>query len=266
MCPPPPSAVAAPAAAAPSIWRTWEDVDAAPPNDEKAALLDFRAAIAPAETDPLTALRFLRARDLDTAKAQAMFTTCFEWRATERIDGILTEETDPAIEAAVATAFAPTVLKGKDKLGRPIVYTALGTIDLPALAKKGATLEQLLRCANREMERMRLEVEASADPLAGHLLIQDLRGCTVMKFVRSMKFWLGQGYAGQNYYPELLGNTIAVRGPPAAAWAVNTVKKFIDKKTGDKIELHSGEPAGPLSAYLDPDVLSECMALIDAVE
>ena len=105
-----------------------------------------------------------------------------------------------------------------------------------------------------------------ADPLAGHLLIQDLRGCTVMKFVRSMKFWLGQGYAGQNYYPELLGNTIAVRGPPAAAWAVNTVKKFIDKKTGDKIELHSGEPAGPLSAYLDPDVLRECMALIDAVE
>ena len=72
-----------------------------------------------------------------------------------------------AAEAAVATAFAPTVLKGKDKLGRPIVYTALGTIYLPALAKKGATLAQLLRCANREMERMRLEVEASADPLAG---------------------------------------------------------------------------------------------------
>ena len=38
------------------------------------------------------------------------------------------------------------------------------------------------------------------------------------------------------------------------------------QKTGDKIELHSGEPAGPLSAYLDPEVLSECMALIDAVE
>ena len=87
-----------------------------------------------------------------------------------------------------------------------------------------------------------------------------------MKFVRSMKFWLGQGYAGQNYYPETLGNTVAVRGPPAAAWAVNTVKKFIDKKTGDKIELHSGEPSGPLSVYLDPDVLSEVMALIEAVE
>ena len=31
-------------------------------------------------------------------------------------------------------------------------------------------------------------------------------------------------------------------------------------------EAPAGEPAGPLSAYLDPEVLSECMALIDAVE
>ena len=47
----------------------------------------------------------------------------------------------------------------------------------------------------------------------------------------------------------------------------DTVTRFIDKKTGDKIELHlAGLLAGPLSAYLDPDALSECMALIDAVE
>ena len=85
------------------------------------------------------------------------------------------------------------------------------------------------------------------------------------------------------HYTEVLIEALTMDAPEGYSYAIDGGRKyhkvwmttgggnrsihaFIDKKTGDKIELHSGEPAGPLSAYLDPDVLRECMALIDAVE
>ena len=60
-------------------------------------------------------------------------------------------------------------------------------------------------------------------------------------------------------YAEILGTTLVIRGPPAAQWAINLLKKIMDKKTADKIHLFgwSTDPRGPLSDFLDAEVLSE---------
>lgn len=36
-----------------------------------------------------------------------------------------------------------------------------------------------------------------------------------------------------------VGGMCVVRGPPAAAWAVRTAKRFVDPETAAKIELHA---------------------------
>lgn len=154
------------------------------------------------------------------------------------------------------------MLKGRDKLGRPILYIALGGVDVPALERKGVSIDDLIRCSIRSSEQVRLAVESSVDPLAGHLLINDLglgtdNPCTATKFITALRFWVAQGALGQNYYPEMLGHTCVIRGPPAAAWAVTQIKRFLDKKTADKIELTSCDPYIALGEYISADVLSE---------
>ena len=79
------------------VFRVWPDVEAAEGGPERDALLQFRSAIAPKETDPVTALRFLRARDLNIAKANAMYADYLAWRTDERVDDVLTETIDPNV-------------------------------------------------------------------------------------------------------------------------------------------------------------------------
>ena len=76
------------------VFREWSEVEAAPESPERDALLQFRSSITPQETDPATSLRFLRARNLNAAKANAMFFEYLNWRNIERVDGILTETVD----------------------------------------------------------------------------------------------------------------------------------------------------------------------------
>lgn len=242
------------------LHHTWAAVESAPSDADVSALLELRSAIAPTEVDPVTALRFLRARSLDVAKSKAMLEAYLAWREAEQVDDVLREVFDPEIEAVLAEHFAPRLLRGRDKLDRPVLYCALGGVDVPALAKKGVTVEMLIRRYTRAVEEVRLAVEAADDPLGGHLLIQDLRGCTATKFMRSLQFWRQQAHMAQNYYPEMLGKTCVVRGPPAAAWAVSMIKKFLDRKTADKIELTSCEPRQPLSVQCPEETLAELEA------
>lgn len=65
------------------------------------------------------------------------------------------------------------------------------------------------------------------------------------------------------YYPELMGCMCCVRGPPAAAWAVRVIKRFLDAETGAKIELWSptGTPAA-LDELVKGDWRSELPELL----
>ena len=52
-------------------------------------------------------------------------------------------------ERVLAQAFAPTLLDGPDAQGRPVLYVSLGSIDIPALAKRGVTLQARALCRHR---------------------------------------------------------------------------------------------------------------------
>lgn len=82
------------------------------------------------------------------------------------------------------------------------------------------------------------------------LLILDLHGCSISKFLRATQMWREVNRIGQAFYPELLGHLLMVRGPPAAAWAVAQAKRWLDPETRAKLELSSGNPRIALSRLL----------------
>ena len=51
--------------------------------------------------------------------------------------------------------------------------------------------------------------------------------------------WLEVAKLGNAYYPELMGCWCIINGPSAAAWAVRTINRYLDRDTASKIELHS---------------------------
>lgn len=109
---------------------------------------------------------------------------------------------------------------------------------------------------------MRIAVERADNPLAGHLLVHDIGACTVMKFLNSRNFFRAQAKISQDYYPELLGHLLVLKGPPAAKWAVDTAKKFLDKDTAAKIQLESGPSRGVLLEYVSEPVAEKLLALL----
>lgn len=203
--------------------------------------------------EELTALRYLRACKGNVDKAVKGVETYRAWREKEQVDSILTEHVDPKVDSVLSTSYAPKLLPGLDIKGRPVVYTKLGGVNMVYFRSCGLTMEQVVRRHTRELERMRLAVEASPCPELGHLLIFDLRGCTLAKFALGWQLWVKVAELGDKFYPELLGCICLVHAPVAAERSLTQIKKILDPVTASKIELHSSDMTlSALHALLTP--------------
>ena len=214
---------------------------------EAIAVAEMRAAVeaslgaanAVALSD-VTARRFLRARKLHVTRSAKMYGEYFAWRRRERIDDILSEAPlAPAHEEALAACFNPRMLSVLDSNSRPVLFLSIGAIDMAHLQRCGVKMGVCVRRYVRELERLQAAVEAAPSPERGQLALIDIAGCTPRKFLTNLRLLVEVARVGNLYYPELMGCLCVVRGPPAAAWSVRTIKRVLDAETGAKIELHS---------------------------
>ncbi|KAL1510918.1 hypothetical protein AB1Y20_005747 [Prymnesium parvum] len=211
---------------------------------ESDALEQFYALLAPRRVDKVTAVWFLRSHSNARLAAASCVRMC-EWREQkQRADDLAGRPLDiPAsVKSALDAAFSPVALDGVDALGRPIMYTPCGNVNLPALAKEGVTLELLVRRYVVAAEKVRWALLKSDDPLQGHLQILDLYGIDVAAFLGSMPFYSAIISVGERYFPSLLGCMCVVRCPEAAEWLVATIRKLMDEKAASSIQLVKGDP------------------------
>jgi hypothetical protein len=98
------------------------------------------------ETEADLAVRYLRARKGKVADALAMLEADMKWRDSENIDNITSKSVKEitGLDEAVTQSYLPTWIQGFDKLGRPVLYTAYGNLEVDTLMKKGTTVEKLL--------------------------------------------------------------------------------------------------------------------------
>ena len=272
------------------------DAKSSPPPpimDDVAALLE---RLAPARTSRETAARFLSGQKGNMAKAHKLCAAFLKWRSAEKIDGILEEPPlEPAsVERGLAALYAPLVLDGCDRKGRPVLFAHFGRLDIRAFARAGVTVPMVLRRHVRETERLARLLDARAargsssgvgdgddgddgdgdgaknsrnsDGFGrreaciggGHLLVLDVQGLGFSRVLGLWKLWQSLAFVSSNYYPDLLGCCCIVRPPAGAKRMLDMVKtKLLDPATGAKIQLAGQDPLPMLQSLLPLDVLRQ---------
>ena len=213
----------------------------------------------PKSTPLAHALRFMRGARGDVATAAIAYRERQAWLAE------LPEEPlyDDGVEAVLRKCYEPRLLSSPDKRGRPVLIVRLGTLDLNVAERGGVTVAMLLRRHFRTLNSVEAAVDASQDAMGGHLLVQDLSGCTIAKFLRARAFFRAMLNVDQSYYPELLGNLICINAPRLAVFALEQLKPWIDPVTFAKVRLVRGDPSVTLSEVLPPPCAAEALRYLD---
>lgn len=207
--------------------------------------------------DPMTMLRYLRARQGDVDKAVEMYRNSMRWREeTQWVHGFFNGTIDDDLHVRLSPHWKCIGVLGWDRVGRPVIYERLGQIHLRSLlqipdeflAKHhvwGHTrLQQAIDEQMQRQGRPHMYITAVVD-LAGlgtqHFDMQGL-----MKFKKTIR-------VGSDYFPEILSRVLVVRAPWifSAFWKI--VENFFDPGTREKIQIVSGqETFERMSEIIDP--------------
>lgn len=199
----------------------------------------------------LLAARYLVANKGIPERAAKQYAAALAWRASEGLDTIeLDAPLPPKVAQVLERGYSPYIVDGLDLHARPVMIIPLGQLDLPGMHKRGATLQMVLRRHLGALEQLQRHVHAAPNPYAGALVMLDLGGCTVAQFLRAYPFWRAATHLGQNYYPELPSTIVIMRGPAAAVWGTEQVKRFLEPEVRDKIRISGGSALPALRAHL----------------
>ena len=187
------------------------------------------------------AVRFISANKGNIDKAARQYRDFLDWRARERVDDVLREAPYPSnVQEVLNRGYDPVLLDGYDLQGRPVMLIRVGGLDVPVLRNFGVTTAMLVRRHIKAMEELERAIDASPDPYGGgHLLLLDIGGCTVGKFLYAYAVWRDVRIGA--VLPECLGGLAIIRAAGAAAWAVGKVKSVLDPETSAKIQMYYGE-------------------------
>ncbi|GAQ83019.1 hypothetical protein KFL_001330015 [Klebsormidium nitens] len=197
-----------------------------------------------ARDDDITLLRFLRARQFDLEKAEAMFAAMLKFREENNVDTI--RETFAFPEKDKVKQYYPHYHHKTDKQGRPMYFEQLGVLKLDELLKV-TTLERMLLYHVQEWEVL-IDTKFPAcskkakTSINSSLTVLDLKGVSLKHMTKTVRAFIQKlARVDQDYYPEYLGKMMIINAPTSfkAIWAL--VKPFLDKHTLKKIEVHGSQ-------------------------
>lgn len=206
----------------------------------------------------ITACRFFIGRKSDERRAAQAIDEYAQWRASLEVEPTYS----PEVELAISQVYSPQLLEARDARGRPVVVAKIGNIDVALAASRNVSISMLLRRHISTLDRINDAIEASPEPLAGHLLVQDLSGCSVSKFIRSRSLLKRMLRVDQLYYPELLGHMVCLRAPKLATWAFGQIKPWVDPTTAGKITFTHDGPTETLGGTCSPQLIDEIMQVM----
>jgi len=213
--------------------------------------------------------RFLRARNFDLALTSAMLNDCLAWRRDFAypggIDALLHFEFPE--EQAVRAAY-PECYHKTDRFGRPVLLQLVGRIDLVAV--KAATDWDRLRQFNLHRMEHNIQVkypacsEMMGAAVGESCIIIDLKGLRPWMFTSEIREYLKSHFKIlQDNYPERLGKMFVINAPTifAGIWAV--LKKFVDPKTRNKVEILGSRYKAKLCEVIDEATLPTFLGGLD---
>lgn len=232
--------------------------DLSPKQDE--ALVQFRERIQdilsqlPAQSDHFL-LRWLRARNFNVQKAEAMLRKHLEFRKQMKADTITTEWQPPE----VIEKYLSGGMCGYDREGSPIWYDVIGPMDPKGLFLS-ASKQDFIKSKIRDCEMLQKECDLQSERLGRNVeaitMVYDCEGLGLKHLWKPAIDTYGEILSMfEANYPEGLKRLFVIKAPKLFPVAYNLVKHFLSEITRNKIVILGGNWQEVLLKYIDAEEL-----------
>ncbi|KAJ8385956.1 hypothetical protein AAFF_G00177770 [Aldrovandia affinis] len=200
-------------------------------------------------------LRWLRARNFNVQKAEAMLRKHLEFRKHMKADTITTEWKPPeVIEKHLSGGMC-----GYDRDGNPIWYDVIGPVD-PKGLMLSASKQDFIKSKVRDCEMLQKECDLQTEKVGrnveGITMIYDCEGLGLKHLYKPAIETYGEVLIMfEENYPEGLKRLFVIKAPKLFPVAYNLIKHFLCEETRRKISILGGNWQEVLKKHIDPEQL-----------
>ncbi|XP_005922012.1 SEC14-like protein 2 [Haplochromis burtoni] len=180
-------------------------------------------------------LRWLRARNFNIQKSEAMLRKHLEFRKQMKVDTIITEWRPPE----VIEKYLSGGMCGYDREGSPIWYDVIGPVDPKGLFLS-ASKQDFIKSKIRDCEMLQKECNLQSERLGKNVesitMIYDVEGLGLKHLWKPAIETYGEILQMfEDNYPEGLKKLFVIKAPKIFPVAYNLVKHFLSEATRQKI-------------------------------
>ncbi|XP_054895584.1 SEC14-like protein 2 [Poeciliopsis prolifica] len=224
------------------------------------ALEQFRSKIQdilpqlPAQDDHFL-LRWLRARNFNVQKSEAMLRKHLEFRKHMKVDTITTDWQPPE----VIEKYLSGGMCGYDREGSPVWYDVIGPVDPKGLFLS-ASKQDFIKSKIRDCEMLQKECDLQSERLGRHIesitMIYDVEGLGLKHLWKPAIETYGEILQMfEDNYPEGLKRLFVIKAPKLFPVAYNLIKHFLSEITRQKIHILGGNWQEVLLKHIDAEEL-----------
>nr|XP_043881531.1 SEC14-like protein 2 [Solea senegalensis] len=200
-------------------------------------------------------LRWLRARNFNLQKSEAMLRKHLEFRKQMKIDTIITEWRPPE----VIEKYLSGGMCGHDLEGSPIWYDVIGPVDPKGLFLS-ASKQDFIKSKIRDCEMLQKDCDRQSERLGRNVesitMIYDVEGLGLKHLWKPAIETYGEILQMfEDNYPEGLKRLFVIKAPKLFPVAYNLVKHFLSEITRQKIHILGDNWKEVLLKYIDAEEL-----------
>ncbi|XP_072520745.1 SEC14-like lipid binding 8 [Salminus brasiliensis] len=224
------------------------------------ALAQFREKLqdvlpqCPSQSDHFL-LRWLRARNFNVQKSEAMLRKHLEFRKHMKADTITADWKPPE----VIDKYLSGGMCGYDREGSPVWYDVIGPVDPKGLLLS-ASKQDFIKCKVRDCEMLQKECDLQSKRLGKNVeaitMIYDCEGLGLKHLWKPAIELYGEVLTMfEDNYPEGLKKLFVIKAPKLFPVAYNLVKHFLSEDTRRKIMVLGSNWQEVLRKHIDPEEL-----------
>ncbi|XP_034072576.1 SEC14-like lipid binding 8 [Gymnodraco acuticeps] len=200
-------------------------------------------------------LRWLRARNFNTQKSEAMLRKHLEFRKQMKVDAIITDWRPPE----VIEKYLSGGMCGHDREGSPVWYDVIGPVDPKGLFLS-ASKQDFIKSKIRDCEVLQQECDVQSQKLGRNVesitMIYDVEGLGLKHLWKpAIETYTEILQMFEANYPEGLKRLFVIKAPKLFPVAYNLVKHFLSENTRQKINILGANWQEVLMKYIDAEEL-----------
>lgn len=246
-------------------WHATWDAKLRWDDRERRLCEELRAALSDAAgpKDPVTMLRFLRARGRSVVAAARMYREAMARRLGPGYEQAFREgSVDDSLHRRLDPYWKPFGLLGFDRDGDPIFWERIGIIDVDAFGRMPHDFVVRHEAYNfaRLLQAMEELSRAVDRPVVYFTAVEDLTGLGLhMLAPRGLVNYKTIVRICEEEYPELVKRALVIKAPGVFEKVWRFVSRFFDDGTREKIQfIREADTLATLSKYIAPEWIPEC--------